>query len=75
MICNCILWLFRFGIVYRFSVHMKCCKIECLSGICIELVVFFKQEKPVVFSYRLSLRFGTDLLSHVLPQYHWLWWA
>jgi hypothetical protein len=36
---------------------------------------FFKQEKPVVFSYRLSLRFGTDLLSHVLPQYHWLWWA
>ncbi len=33
-----------------------------------------KQEKPVV-SYRLSLRFGTDLLSHVLPQYHRLWWA
>ena len=34
----------------------------------------YKQEKPVV-SYRLTLRFGTDLLSHVLPQYHRLWWA
>ena len=32
-------------------------------------------RKACSFDYRLSLRFGTDLLSHVLPQYHRLWWA
>ena len=34
-----------------------------------------KTRKASQFPERLSLRFGTDLLSHVLPQYHRLWWA
>ena len=34
-----------------------------------------KQETPVLFGTRVRVKLGTDLLSHVLPQYHRLWRA
>jgi hypothetical protein len=33
------------------------------------------QETPSIAEGGLTLRLGTDLLSHVLPQYHRLWRA
>jgi hypothetical protein len=36
----------------------------------------YKPRKPFNISVKgFLLIFGTDLLSHVLPQYHRLWWA
>ena len=39
------------------------------------LELLSKQETPLVFTKGVFIRFGTDLLSHMLLQYHRLWRA
>ena len=53
-----------------------------LSALAFKLFFIINEETPAVVTARVLvkrrlrlLRFGTDLLSHVLPQYHRLWWA
>ncbi len=36
---------------------------------------YYKTQKPRYIVTRLCIKFGTDLLSHILLQYHRLWRA
>jgi hypothetical protein len=58
---------------------------ELLASLCVsqgdhggrsyDIVKGHKTRKPLFIRTKASLRFGTDLLSHILLQYHRLWRA